>query len=158
MLRHVPNLASILHEKNHVRDHLLMALFNYKTNGSFLELGATDNPTMSGTYLLEHCLKWRGVCIESDPKKIANYEDFRTCRMINHSSIFESNLISTEIDYLNINSENPLPILKTINFTKYRISTISLFTTNNMHDSLLWRNGYSRLVRYGAFEQFVKKD
>lgn len=160
-MRKIPNLASILKEKNTCRDHIVMYLFNFKSYGTFLEIGTTDNSTQSGTYLLEREMKWRGCAFENseNKKRIQHYREFRRSPIFHTqhlTSIFERNLLPIDIDYLNINVENPLPILQSIDFRKHNISTISLFTSNSLHDRLMWTQGYSTLVRFGNFQQFVR--
>lgn len=42
-------------------------IFNYKTNGYFVDLAATDGISINNTLLLERDLNWNGICIEPNP-------------------------------------------------------------------------------------------
>ena len=39
-------------------------IFNYKKDGYFIDLAATDGKKINNTYLLEKKLNWKGICIE----------------------------------------------------------------------------------------------
>jgi len=45
--------------------------FNEMVGGFFVDVGAHDGVTFSNTYLLEHRYRWRGICIEANPKSFA---------------------------------------------------------------------------------------
>ena len=42
--------------------------------GSFVEIGALDGVRLSNTYMLEHCLGWRGLLIEGNPTNYRHLE------------------------------------------------------------------------------------
>jgi FkbM family methyltransferase len=49
------------------QDIHVINIFNHKTNGFFVEVGAYDGLSMSNSYLLEYKYNWKGVCIEANP-------------------------------------------------------------------------------------------
>lgn len=49
------------------QDEHVINIFNKKTNGFFVEIGAYDGVSMSNTYLLEYDYNWKGVCVEANP-------------------------------------------------------------------------------------------
>lgn len=54
-------------------------VFNYKKNGYFVDLAATDGIKNNNTYLLEKNLNWKGICIEPNPKFHSNLRKNRKC-------------------------------------------------------------------------------
>jgi len=46
---------------------VIKEIFNYKKNGYFIDLAATDGKKINNTYLLEKNLNWDGICIEPNP-------------------------------------------------------------------------------------------
>ncbi len=165
MLKQIPNLANILKQKNFVRDNIVMNLFNFDAHRTFLDVGTTSNTCHSGSYLLEVHYKWQGFCIETNLEKLYHLEQFRSCEVFSPmeiNSIYLKNLwlnddIPKKIDYLNINVENTGEVFDSIDFDKFQFGTISFFSNTNKFDRLLWSNSYSRLVRYGNFQQFVSE-
>ena len=54
-------------------------VFNYKRNGFFVDLAATDGIDMNNTILLEKELGWSGICIEPNPKYYQELIKNRNC-------------------------------------------------------------------------------
>jgi FkbM family methyltransferase len=71
----------------------------FASNGSFIEIGASDGVTDNNTYLLEN-LGWQGICFE--PNKNYSIElNKRNCRIDNRAVYTESGLtVSFSIDYI----------------------------------------------------------
>lgn len=51
------------------QDLEVLKVFNHKTNGFFIEIGASDGIELSNTYLLETTHNWKGICVEPIPAK-----------------------------------------------------------------------------------------
>jgi FkbM family methyltransferase len=58
-------------------------VFNFKTGGYFVDIGAFDGINLSNTYWLEKNLGWRGVCVEADPKTFTLLRKNRRCECVN---------------------------------------------------------------------------
>jgi len=58
-------------------------VFNYKTSGFFIDIGAYDGVYLSNTYWLEKHLGWQGICVEADPKTFALLRKNRQCECLN---------------------------------------------------------------------------
>lgn len=116
------------------QDRVILALFNSKKNGTYLEIGAADPIIYNNTYLLETEFNWSGVSIEYDPylaNKWKNRKNPCICgdaTKIDYDSILEKFNIGTEIDFLQLDidpASNTLEALKKINFKKYNFSFIT---------------------------------
>ena len=46
------------------QDLHVLESYNYKKNGYFIEIGASDGIRLSNTYLLETKYNWKGICVE----------------------------------------------------------------------------------------------
>ena len=53
------------------QDLEVIKFYNNKTEGYYIEIGATNGIFLSNTYLLEKDYNWKGICVEPVPK---NYE------------------------------------------------------------------------------------
>jgi len=51
------------------QDIEVLKFYNYKLNGFFIEIGASDGIELSNTYLLEKDYNWKGICVEPIPEK-----------------------------------------------------------------------------------------
>jgi FkbM family methyltransferase len=49
------------------QDLEVLNYYNHKTNGFFIEIGASDGIELSNTYLLETKYNWKGICVEPIP-------------------------------------------------------------------------------------------
>jgi FkbM family methyltransferase len=58
-------------------------VFDYKTSGFFLDVGAYDGLHLSNTYALERNLNWNGICIEADSETFDKLKRNRSCCCIN---------------------------------------------------------------------------
>lgn len=50
------------------QDLEVLKFYNNKTDGFFIEIGASDGINLSNTYLLEKDFNWKGICVEPIPK------------------------------------------------------------------------------------------
>ena len=51
------------------QDIEVLKLYNYKKNGFFIEIGASNGIALSNTYLLEKKYDWKGICVEPIPNQ-----------------------------------------------------------------------------------------
>jgi len=58
-------------------------VFDYKTSGFFIDIGAYDGVHLSNTYWLEKNLGWQGICVEADPKTFSLLRKNRNCKCLN---------------------------------------------------------------------------
>ena len=84
--------------KSQLRQDLnVIEFYNFKENGFFVDIGASDGISLSNTYLLEKNYNWKGICVEpilDDFKKLINVRNNSIC--INKAVFSESDL---ELDF-----------------------------------------------------------
>jgi hypothetical protein len=78
----VPDDAEILSVEKRMfsqarQDEIVLALFNYKRDGYYVDLAANDAQYMSNTYGLENCHNWKGLCIEPNQRHWYNLSHYR---------------------------------------------------------------------------------
>jgi len=113
------------------QDLIVLDFLDYKTDGYFVEFGATDGVNMSNSYLLETKFNWKGIL--GEPAKIYHH------KLINNRNVeIETNLVwSKSGDELlfnetssaltsTIDSFSNSDFNKRITKNKYKIETISL--------------------------------
>ena len=61
---------------------VLRSVFNWKTGGYFLDIGAAEGVELSNTYALEKYFAWNGICVEADPQSFAKLRKNRRCATI----------------------------------------------------------------------------
>ena len=66
------------------QDEWIVNIFNYKTNGFFVDLAAQRAKTDNNTYVLEKDLNWNGICIEPNPEYRQELEEKRNCHLCYH--------------------------------------------------------------------------
>jgi len=66
------------------QDEWIVNVFNYKTNGFFVDLAAQRAKIDNNTYVLEKDLNWNGICIEPNPKYRQELEKERNCHLYHH--------------------------------------------------------------------------
>ena len=62
---------------------VIQDIFNYKKNGYFIDLAATDGILDNNTYLLEKKYNWEGIAIEPNPKFFSALKKKRKCICVN---------------------------------------------------------------------------
>jgi len=65
------------------QDAFVLAYFQNKRDGVFLDIGANDGKSLSNTYYLEKELGWTGICFEPIPDIFKRMDAVRSCTKIN---------------------------------------------------------------------------
>jgi FkbM family methyltransferase len=82
LVRKYPNLTG--YYSQYGQDIFLVEeLFQGKTGGFFVDIGAHDGITLSNTYYLEKNLGWTGICVEPNPTVYAKLLKNRKCICLN---------------------------------------------------------------------------
>jgi len=127
-------LKVLTKSKSQIRqDLMVLSTLDFKTNGFFIEFGATNGVDLSNTYLLEKYFGWRGVLAEparvwhSDLLKNRNCFIEKDCVWSQSGSILSFNEVdipevSTITQFNGIDEHSNIRE----NGTQYEVSTISL--------------------------------
>lgn len=65
------------------QDSFVLDYFEYKKNGTFLDIGANNGISLSNTYILEKEYDWTGICIEPIPITFEKLDKNRNCIKLN---------------------------------------------------------------------------
>jgi len=114
------------------QDEFIARLFNFKKDGTFVDIGSCNAVGSNNTFFLEG-LGWNGLCVELN----ANYNNsyaVRKCKYINqnalelnYSNIFEELEFPSYIDYLSMDiDELSFEALIKLPHEKYRFRSITI--------------------------------
>jgi hypothetical protein len=145
------------------QDLFVLMCLNGKSNGTYLEIGASEPIEISNTYLLESEFGWNGTSID-----IEEHKEFRSSRKnnylvqdalkINYTELLKD--FPKRIDYLSLDIDpmhQTLECLKLLPLSEYRFSVITYehdYYSQNPQVSdpiraearkILWENGYTLL-------------
>jgi hypothetical protein len=122
------------------QDLFVLCCLDFKKNGYFLEIGASDYKKISNTYLLETEYKWKGIMIEYDSRFFKEYSKFRTnsypilsdATEVNYKEELQKYNFPNQIDYLQIDLEptlgTPIQTLELLDSTILDFYTFSVIT------------------------------
>lgn len=66
------------------QDRYVYENYFYKMKkGTFVDIGAHNGITFSNSYFFERNQRWKGICVEPNPKVFASLIDNRTCTVVN---------------------------------------------------------------------------
>ena len=127
------------------QDVEVLKMYNNKTDGFFVEIGASDGIVFSNTYLLETQFGWKGICVEPIPNR---YESL--CKNRPNSKCFDNAVynvsnelvifdIANDFDLLSGISKNIDCHTNTVNANKSQI----IVTTISLNDLLEQSNAPS---------------
>lgn len=133
-----PKSLEINHPNANLINSFALRFCGDKTNGTYIEVGASDWIEGNNTYLLEKEFGWKGVGIEIQEHYVDNYNKNRTNPCIqadatkfNWDKYLEANNFPTQIDHLSIDTDQTnLFSLLNIPLSRYRFSTIVIENTD----------------------------
>ena len=103
------------------QDIFVLAMTGGKRGGTFLEIGAYHSQELSNTLLLERDFDWKGISVEIDPARAAEFAEHRCWPIICSDALTidysEWNTDEGGIDYLQVDCEpaaTSLAILKKV--------------------------------------------
>jgi len=138
-----------------LQDMFVLAAFNGKKNGTFLEIGAYHPTFISNTFLLESQFGWNGVSIDLDSSATIMFKNSdRTAKFyqanaleLDYLELIDRNYKTRYVDYLQVDIEpntNTLACLKRIPFDKVGFGIIHFETDWYDPASTLESNDYVR--------------
>jgi hypothetical protein len=125
--------ASRGHGSQAWQEEFVSILLNFKRDGHYLDVGSNDYAAQNNSYVLEHILNWKGICIEIGPQYAEGYKN-RNCHFINadatqvdYKAVFESLGYPSRLDYLSLDcDDSSLPTLQKLPLDDYRFNTITI--------------------------------
>lgn len=121
----------------------VLNFYDFKRNGTFIEIGANDGICLSNTYLLEKKYGWKGICVEPIPDVFLKLKQNRNCVCIEKAVYKETD---SEIDFMihsnSLLSGKPDQIIdcyKTVIGDLIKVNTITvndLITQNNFPNNI----------------------
>lgn len=145
-------LEDIKFEGQAGQDKFVANMTNFKTNGTFLEIGADHPKNINNTYYLEKALDWKGLMIEirKDRYQILKNERSKSIPVIadattiDYKQLFEKYKMPKNIDYLQLDLEatngSTLRALQKLDqdiMDEYKFATITFehdIWTGNKHE------------------------
>lgn len=119
------------------QDLEVLKIYNNKTEGFFVEIGASDGIDLSNTYLLEKTYNWKGICVEPLPEKFKLLCKNRPNSLCSDKAVYnESNKevifdIANECDFLSGISDNIDRHKNYVNANKTQI-TVTTISFNDL--------------------------
>lgn len=115
------------------QDLFVLSNLNFKTNGYFVEFGATNGVDLSNTYLLEKKFKWSGIlaepakCWHKELKK--NRKAWIETKCVwkkSHSNLLFNQTNDSEFSTISKFNKSDMHVMKRLVGKKYQVKTISL--------------------------------
>ena len=124
------------------QDIWVLEKLRYKTNGTFIDIGAYDGIQLSNTYSLESQFGWNGLCVEPNkdlyPKLVTNRPSSKHSSYAVHSysglelDFVPADLLSSLKDYIELDSHKEKRQQYLTNL--YQVNTISLNELCKQHN------------------------
>jgi len=121
-----------------MQDIFVLSMLNGKKDGFYIEIGANNPVWINNTLLLESKFNWSGFSFEINHSEVSNFNSFRRNKCIcadatkfDYKSLFDSNKLPKQIDYLQVDCEPPdttLECLLKLPLDSYRFSVITFET------------------------------
>ena len=83
------------------QDIEVLKYYDYKHNGYFVEIGASDGIELSNTYLLETEYNWKGICVEPIPERYDLLLTNRPKSICSNKAIYNKSNLSLLFDISN---------------------------------------------------------
>jgi hypothetical protein len=152
------------------QDKFVIQVLKNKERGYFLEIGSNNPINLNNTYLLESKYNWNGIMIEYDNSFLSQYKKIRNnsihvindATKIDYKSLFQSNNIPKNLDYLQIDLEvNNGSTLKTLEkldseiFDEYKFAAVTfehdIYHTNYLNTREKSREIFTNRGYIGVF-------
>lgn len=85
------------------QDVNVLKFFNFKENGYYVEIGASDGIELSNTYLLESKFNWTGICVEPLHNRFELLKNNRPNSVCVNKAVFSESGLKLNFDISNNN-------------------------------------------------------
>lgn len=135
-----PSSGALVSNGQAYQDIFVLSLFNGKSNGTYLEIGAHWPQSINNTYLLSSGYNWRGVSLENDKQYKHKWEEIRPndgyveddALTLDYGKLLKEHFGELKnIDYLQCDIDpctNTFAALKNIPHNEYRFGVITFET------------------------------
>lgn len=160
---------------------IFAALMTRKTNGYFIDLGASEPIAHNNTYMLETELGWNGLLVDISPKNIDDCKNARSPKNIYLEydllkkpliEIFKENNVPNNIDYISFDVDTAdIHLARTFPYGSYKTSCFTFEhdgycqgdAVKNESRAIFLNNGYSLIFgdidyNHGCFEDWYVSD
>lgn len=117
------------------QDLFALNISNFKTKGTYLEIGAGHSQSNSNTHVLEKDYDWFGLSIDKYEKRVFEFNSNRSNKCIkadaltiDYTSLLKNEGFPKEIDYLSLDIEpawQTLKALKILLTTDYKFKAVT---------------------------------
>jgi len=80
------------------QDLAVLEFYNHKTDGYFIEIGASNGIVFSNTYLLETKYNWKGICAEPIPKQFKELIKNRPNSICSDKALYNKSELTIQFD------------------------------------------------------------
>ena len=168
-----PNQSTIMNYSNQIQsysqigqDVFVTTCLKAKTNGKYLEIGASDPVNINNTYQLEHVLNWSGISLDIVPDVVTKFNQIRKNKAVcmdatttNYKVLLDNMGWADDniVDYASIDCEPPentYKALMQVMLSGYKLRVITFehdtyqatLPVKQMSRALLCNMGYELIV------------
>lgn len=132
MKKHFSNLPN--RHSGSCLDEFCARLFNFKREGTYVDIGSAHSRDHNNSYFLDTQLGWRGLCVELESRYNDSYVDRKGCTYINgdatkidYAAVFASMAMPSSIDYLSLDVDVlDFEVAKILPYDLYRFKVIGI--------------------------------
>lgn len=115
-------------------DEFCARLFNFKTGGTYVDIGSAHSRDHNNSNYLDLRLGWRGLCVEIESQYNGSYVDRKNCVYLNEDALkidyakkFAEMAMPPSIDYLSLDVDVlDLEVVKLLPHDKYRFKIVGI--------------------------------
>lgn len=147
------------------QDIFVLTALNGKTNGKYLEIGASDAINHSNTYLLESKFGWKGISLEIVPSLVTAFNGTRrnNCFCLdattaNYNQLLDNQNWGYEWDYLQLDcepSKTTFETLLSIPFDRYKFAVITYEHDYYLDQTKSYREKSRKYLQLSGYELVV---
>jgi hypothetical protein len=138
------------------QDEFVANIFEFKKDGTFLDIGSHHAEEANNTFYLEKNLHWNGICVELDSGVQSSYDQRPNCKFFNQNAF--------TIDYKNAFNQNNYVDYLSLDIDTHSFDLLKVFPLDDIefgvitieHDAYLYGDTYRKpqreLLKYYGYE------
>ncbi len=132
------------------QDQFVANMLHFKRNGVYVDIGSCGSTGSNNSFYFDHCLDWKGLCVEIEPSYAPTYVNRKACAFINqdatlidYKKLFADYELPTVIDYLSLDVDTlSFKVLELVLASEHIFKVITI-----EHDGYLYGNEYREKQR-----------